>query len=235
MQAYLKAISVWKSVVARYTDPKKVKTSAQKEAKKNNSMAMEAILEGLADIQKKKIGKCISARELWLKLEQYYSNKEEEVEVMELMIEDLTDLQKEKIGKCNLAEELSFKINQLNEEQEAEDESIQHPGKYEGMFPEPLWQVPFSICESSLVDSRYGRKLRESFPLWRRTSRFIYLESKSRYSGIFFMLGLLRRMFCIFCCRGIIRYAVTGSVLSFKPSLQMDCCFLSDMFCVIEP
>ena len=36
---------------------------------------MEAILEGLADIQKKKIGKCILARELWLKLEQYYSNK----------------------------------------------------------------------------------------------------------------------------------------------------------------
>ena len=72
---------------------------------------MEAILEGLEDIQKKKIGKCISTKELWLKLEQYYSNKEEEVEVMELILEDLTDLQKEKIGKCNSAEELSFKIH----------------------------------------------------------------------------------------------------------------------------
>ena len=89
-------------------------------------MAVEAILEGLADIQKKKIGKCISPKELWLKLEKYYSNKEQEAEVMELMLEDLTDLQKEKIGKCNLVEELSFKINQLNldKEQEAEDNPI---------------------------------------------------------------------------------------------------------------
>ena len=142
MQAYLEAIGVWKSVVTGYTAPKKVKTSAQKEAKKNNSMAMEAILEGLADIQKKKIGKCISARELWLKLEQYYSNKEEEVEVMELMLEDLTDLQKEKIGKCNSAEELSFKINQLNEEQEANDGPVRDPCKYEGMFLE------HSVCNS---------------------------------------------------------------------------------------
>ena len=62
---------------------------------------METILEGLTYIQKTKIGKCISAKELWLRLEQLYSNKEKEAEVMELMIEDLTNLQKEKIGKCN--------------------------------------------------------------------------------------------------------------------------------------
>ena len=92
MQDCLVAIGVWKSVVTGYTTPKKMKTSAQKEAKKNNSMAMEAILEGLVDLQKKKIGKCISARELWLKLEQYYSNKEEEVRVMELTLEDLTNI-----------------------------------------------------------------------------------------------------------------------------------------------
>ena len=103
MQVYLEAIGVWKLVVTGYIAPKKVKTSAHKEAKKNNSMAMESILEGLADIQKKKIGKCILARELCLKLEQYYSNKEEEVEVMELMLEDLTNLQNKKIGKCNSA------------------------------------------------------------------------------------------------------------------------------------
>ena len=65
MQAYLEAIGVWNSVVTGYTAPKK-----------NNSMAMEAILEGLKDIQKKKIGKCNSDKELWLRLEQLYSNKE---------------------------------------------------------------------------------------------------------------------------------------------------------------
>ena len=83
---------------------KESEKTAQKEAKKNNSMAMEAILEGLTNIQKKKIGKCISSKELWLRLEQQYSNKEEEAEVMELMLEYLIDLQKEKIGKCNLVE-----------------------------------------------------------------------------------------------------------------------------------
>ena len=69
MHAYIEeeGISVWKTFVTRYIPPKKVKTSAQKEAKKNNSMAMEAILEGLTDIQKKKIGKCSSAKELWLR------------------------------------------------------------------------------------------------------------------------------------------------------------------------
>ena len=111
MQVYLEVegIDVCQSVLTRYTTLKKVKTTSQKEAKKNNSMAMEAILEGLTDIQKKKIGKCNSAKELWLRLEQLYSNKEQEAEVMELILEDLTDLQKEKIGKCNSAEELLFK------------------------------------------------------------------------------------------------------------------------------
>ena len=80
MQTYLEEIGVWKSIVTGYTPPKKVKTSTQKEAKKNNSIAMEAILEGLANIQKKKIGKCISTKELWLRLEQHYSNKEEEAD-----------------------------------------------------------------------------------------------------------------------------------------------------------
>ena len=62
-------------------------------------MAMEAILEGLTNIQNKKIGKCISTKELWLRLEQLYFNKEQEAEVMELMLEDMTNLQKDKIGK----------------------------------------------------------------------------------------------------------------------------------------
>ena len=44
MQAYLEAIGVWKSIATGYRPPKKVKTAAQKEEKKINSMAMEAIL-----------------------------------------------------------------------------------------------------------------------------------------------------------------------------------------------
>ena len=101
MQVYLEVegIHVWKSILTEYTPPKKVKIVAQKGEKKNNSMDMESILEFLTDIQNKNIGTCSSAKELWLRLEQIYSNKEQEAEVMELILEDLTDLQKEKIRK----------------------------------------------------------------------------------------------------------------------------------------
>ena len=70
MQVYLEVegIDVWQSVLTGYTPPKKVKTTIQKEEMKNTSMAMESILEGLTNIQNKKIGKCTSAKELWLRL-----------------------------------------------------------------------------------------------------------------------------------------------------------------------
>ena len=69
-------------------------------------MLLETILEGLTDHQKKKIGKYISSKELWLKIELIYSTKEKEEEVMKLMVEDLEDLQKDKLGKYNSIEEL---------------------------------------------------------------------------------------------------------------------------------
>ena len=76
MQVYLEIEGIWKPVLTRYTPPKKVKTTTQKEAKKNNALSMETILIGLTDHQKKKIGKCILAKELWLKIELIYSTKE---------------------------------------------------------------------------------------------------------------------------------------------------------------
>ena len=70
MQFYLEAegICMWQSILTGYTSQQKVKTTAHKEAKKNNSLAMETILEGLTNHQKKKIGKCNLAKELWLKI-----------------------------------------------------------------------------------------------------------------------------------------------------------------------
>ena len=80
MKFYLEeaGIGMWQSVLTGYTPPKKLKKKAQKEAKKNNSMAMETILEGLTDHQKKKIGKYSSTKVLWLKIELIYSTKEHE-------------------------------------------------------------------------------------------------------------------------------------------------------------
>lgn len=66
-------IDVWKSVTTGYIAPKKVKTMTQKGARKNNSMAMELILEGLTYSMKRKIGNYSSAKELWVSLEQLCS------------------------------------------------------------------------------------------------------------------------------------------------------------------
>jgi len=166
MQGYLEAegSGVWQSVLTGYDHPKKVKTTAQKEARKNNSMAMESILEGLSDSIKEKIGKCNTAKELWLKIEHLYSSKEHEEEVMKLMTADLTDLQKKKIGKCNSIEELSLKLDQVYsiEEQKAEgnsiERSVQDPGKYEGKSIEhPICNVFEEICLSSIEDKCYSK------------------------------------------------------------------------------
>ena len=75
MQVSLKVVGfdVWKSITTDYTAPKKVKTLTQKDARKNNSMAMETILEGLTYSTKGKIGKCSSAKELWQKVEKLCS------------------------------------------------------------------------------------------------------------------------------------------------------------------
>jgi hypothetical protein len=43
VQRFLQSAGVWKSVVDGYTPLKKVKTAAQKEAKRNNALALEII------------------------------------------------------------------------------------------------------------------------------------------------------------------------------------------------
>jgi hypothetical protein len=70
---------VWNSVITGYSPPKKARTIAQKVAKKNNSMAMETILKGMTDSVKEKIGQHISAKDLWLNVEQLYSIEGQEV------------------------------------------------------------------------------------------------------------------------------------------------------------
>ena len=70
---------VWNSVITGYSPPKKARTIAQKEAKKNNSMAMETILKGMTDSVKEKIGQHISAKDLWLNVEQLCSIEGQEV------------------------------------------------------------------------------------------------------------------------------------------------------------
>jgi hypothetical protein len=72
MENYLKALreDVWFSVSLGYNALKKPKTVAQKEAKRNNKLAIDTILDGLTDSVKSKVGSCASSKNLWDKLQE---------------------------------------------------------------------------------------------------------------------------------------------------------------------
>ena len=61
MSLYLQSLGcgVWNVVISGYILPKKVRTTSQKESKKNNSRAMEAILDGLPQPVKERTRQCI--------------------------------------------------------------------------------------------------------------------------------------------------------------------------------
>ena len=78
METYLKAlgVDVWISVASGYNALKKPKTATQKEAKRNNKLAIDTILDGLTDSVKSKVGSCASAKDLWDKLQELYAREE---------------------------------------------------------------------------------------------------------------------------------------------------------------
>ncbi len=77
MVSHLKVLGcdVWNSVITDYLPPNRIRTPALMRAKKSNSKAMNAILDGLPNDFKEEIGKCNYARELWNKIKDLYSNK----------------------------------------------------------------------------------------------------------------------------------------------------------------
>ena len=78
MESYLKELEpgVWNVVITDSIPPKRIRTPSQKKNKKNNANAIEAILDGISQSIKRKIEPCVSAKELWVKLEKLYSNEE---------------------------------------------------------------------------------------------------------------------------------------------------------------
>ena len=64
----LLSAKVWKSVEDGYVPPKWVKSAAQKEARRNNTLALEIIQEHLSEAMKNKMKTTTSAKELWLSL-----------------------------------------------------------------------------------------------------------------------------------------------------------------------
>jgi hypothetical protein len=101
METYLKALGadVWISVASGYNASKKPKTTAQKEEKRNNKLAIDTILDGLTDSVKSKVGSCASAEYLWDKVQELYAREEAEEE--EEVEEDynISDFKEENIGQ----------------------------------------------------------------------------------------------------------------------------------------
>jgi hypothetical protein len=100
METYLKSLGVyvWFLVASGYNYLKKPKTAAQKEAKRNNKLAIDTILYGLTDSVKSKVGSCASAKELWDNLQDLYAREEaeEEEEVEEYY--NISDFKEENRG-----------------------------------------------------------------------------------------------------------------------------------------
>ena len=72
VQRFLQSPGVWKSVVDGYTPQKKVKTTTQMEAQRNNALALEIIQKNLSEAMKNEMKTITSAKEAWLSLEQIY-------------------------------------------------------------------------------------------------------------------------------------------------------------------
>jgi acetone carboxylase gamma subunit len=87
------------SVASGYNALKKPKTAAQKEAKRNNKLAIDTILDGLTNSVKSKVGSCASTKYLWDKLQELYAR--EEVEEEEEVEEDynISDFKEENRGQ----------------------------------------------------------------------------------------------------------------------------------------
>ena len=64
LQNFLRHIGVWKSVEDGYIPPKQVKSAAQKEAKRNNALALEIIQRNLSKAMRDKMKTITSTKEL---------------------------------------------------------------------------------------------------------------------------------------------------------------------------
>ena len=102
MKGYLKRkwVGVWNTIVGGSVPSKnQTKGATQKEAKKNNAVALKTILNGLSNFFKESIGPHSSAKDLWMKLEKVYQYKRKDVE--DNSIKDNEGKDSPKSSNCN--------------------------------------------------------------------------------------------------------------------------------------
>jgi hypothetical protein len=121
MRVHLKEMGagIWKAAIGGSVSLKnKSKFAAQREGKKNDALALKTILSGLSSPIKESMGQCTSAKDLWLKLEETYQNKKEDVEDHSIKIIKGKESPKTLeciISKCDLE-------NISNEDKESSDD-----------------------------------------------------------------------------------------------------------------
>jgi hypothetical protein len=127
MKGYLKekGAGVWNTVVGGSVPSKnQTKGATQKEAKKNNAVAFKTILNGLSGSVKESIGKCTSTKDLWLKLEKVYQDKEDN------SIKDNEGKDSTKSSVCNNSKCDDVECSSTNEEENLEVVCVESVDSY---------------------------------------------------------------------------------------------------------
>jgi hypothetical protein len=83
MKVHLKEMGagIWKETIGGSVPLKnKSKFASQRKENKNDALALKTILSGLSSSIKESMGQCNTTKDLWLKLEETYQSKEEDLE-----------------------------------------------------------------------------------------------------------------------------------------------------------
>jgi hypothetical protein len=131
MKRYLKSrgSGVWDSVVSKpwHLTTSKRKTKTAKEARRNNSLALKAIQDGLSDQVKENMRHYKSAKELWLQLENCYQNEAQEEEKSYQSKEQDSDKEDSCQNKeQNSEEENSYQDKEQDKEKENSNQIEEH-------------------------------------------------------------------------------------------------------------
>ena len=78
----MKKFCVWEIVVNPPAQSnKKTKSAAQKDAKKDNTIALKFLMDGLSISIRESVGEHTSAKDLWFKLESEYQGRNQDTKI----------------------------------------------------------------------------------------------------------------------------------------------------------
>ena len=82
MKACLKKFGIWKIVVNPPTQSNKtVNSAAQKDTKKDNTISLKFLMDGLSSSVRESLGEHTSAKDLWFKLESEYQGRNQDTKI----------------------------------------------------------------------------------------------------------------------------------------------------------